>query len=999
MTTLNKYDFLNDPTGTMTAGAEGDVSPTGWVSGARTVQGGLPTPKAGEWTTTDWLNWVTSRIVNSTATNAARQLTMVADRQEIPLIYGEDRVGGMVLNIVPWSDPKYVCVQILWGYACDSMTGEPTYNDEPLPEPLHSFYTGYGANSVWSSFATQFQAVSGVAYTDTLAGWCVSYILLPVNKFTGSLRFEAILKGRRVYDPRDNTQTAGNSATWKWSDNPSVCDADFLKNFCGKTVDYGTVGVSGDYSTATHAANANDALVSSEKRRTLNVTFRGRENAKAIAETLRAYAGVFHVFGANGIKLVPDRPGNSVATYTHSSGQIASVRVSKKDTGNFPTESEVVYTNRTVTPWKDDSVFVAVDGVSQGTIPRRLTTVRMPGLNRYSQARREAWERLNRMRTSDLSVTMDVFDIGIQHEEGDIITANHPLWNANKLFRVGDCEPLPNNLWRLSCAEYQTAGYSDDASVGPTYPDTGFTDPSVAPATPTGLARSFGASGIEFTWNANPELTVTQYELRKGGANWSAASPMIGSLPTIVGGTTFVWPAQTAGTYTIRLKAITNVGVYSTTEQTLSVTINAPTVTTPTYVLSNENAILTWSLASTDLPIKFYRVRKAGVLVAEVNSDRYTALVDWSGDKTFTVAAVDIGGNEGATQSVVINISGPSAVQNFHATVVVNTVLFYWTAPSIKPLPIVRYEMRKGSTWDTAASIGDKAGDQTFTSFFEGDSATNTYWIRAVDSAGIAGTPVSLSLKVDAPSGFKLQNEWNSNFSGANTNLSGAVLEFGNLYLPITTGQTFQQHFQAGPYASPQAQITAGYEIYIEPSAASGYYREWFDAGSTVSSSFITVNQTGVWVDGSDGSISVKIEVDTVSTFNSGNLQTFNGVTQAFAANFRYIRVTVTASSTGSNDLYKLTTVNVKLALQTSLDSGKKVAANFSGSPPTCAVSFTKSFIDVEAITVTPLGTSQFTPVVEFTDSPNPTGFTVRIYNASGTQVSNDFTWTATGVL
>lgn len=36
-----------------------------------------------------------------------------------------------------------------------------------------------------------------------------------------------LIRGRRVYDPRDPSQSIGDAATWKWSNSPSLCAADF----------------------------------------------------------------------------------------------------------------------------------------------------------------------------------------------------------------------------------------------------------------------------------------------------------------------------------------------------------------------------------------------------------------------------------------------------------------------------------------------------------------------------------------------------------------------------------------------------------------------------------------------------------------------------------------------------------------------------------------------------------------------------------------------------
>jgi hypothetical protein len=1052
--------------------------------------------------------------------------------------------------------------QCLWGHACDGMPTEPSFNDKTIvldAAHAHVFYNGYGSHSVWSEFSSAFQAVSGVPYPDSLQGWAVSYIVIPVSEFTGSLKFEAVLRGRRVYDSRQDpannyllqsdgywansswtltanaiaapdgsvtatkiegkgiaaiyaqtltapgstltfsvytkvgagsaaaqrvfglynnttandiafveftyasgtitgqwgthsagatataipvgagwyrivmtfttgittghsincyagsagetlaagnywhiwgaqlrvgtyagglthtgaslgSQSSTNPATWTWSDNPSLCDSDFLANFCGKTVDWTSVS---------SAANANDELVSSEKRRTLNVTFRGRENAKAVAETLRAYSATFHVAGPNGIKLIPDRPGSPVAAYRHADGQIISVKVSKKDTGSLPTESEVVYTNRSSTPWRDDSVFVAVAGVGT-TVPRRLTSLKLPGVNRYSQAEREAYERLNKMRTSDMSVTVEVFDIGIQHEEGDIAIVNHPLWNLDKQFRVGNPEPLPNGAWRLSCAEYDPAGYSNTASVGPTYPDTGFTDPTLAPATPTGLTHTFGQNGVELSWNANPEFTVIGYELRVG-TSWETAGPLIGGLPTIVNGTTFIWPPKTAASYTIWIKAVSGIGRYSTTAASRAVTISVPVMNaTLTTSIEGGNYVLSWALSSSDFPISFFRVKKAGVEIAQLSANHYTAPVDWSGDKLFAVSAVDIAGNESSAASATLTINGPGEVASFSSNVMQNTVLFYWSPPAISPLPIASYEMKRGSPtddWNSAASIGSKSGDQTFTTYFEANAGTYRYFIRPVDTAGIAGPSVSLTQVVAGVSNFQLLDQWNHTaWDGTKT---GAVVWDGKLLLPVNATETFTDHF-SGAYSTPEGQINAGYPLYIEPTASSGSYEVDFDYGTTLTSAMVTFTYDETHV--GSPTFTPHLEKWTGSSWVA-----VGDVAQAVVSGFSKIRAKLTVSSSGGDDLVTLNSITLRLDVQTESDGGSDTFA--SGSYKT--VTFNKDFIDVSGITVTPLGTSstKVFAVVEFNDQPYPSGFNVYLYDTSGTLAYGDFSWTAVGVI
>ena len=66
------------------------------------------------------------------------------------------------------------------------------------------------------------------------------------------------VKGKKVFDPRDASQTFGNVSTYKWSDNPALCFLDYITNDeYGKGLPIAKVNTS----TFTTAANTADTLV------------------------------------------------------------------------------------------------------------------------------------------------------------------------------------------------------------------------------------------------------------------------------------------------------------------------------------------------------------------------------------------------------------------------------------------------------------------------------------------------------------------------------------------------------------------------------------------------------------------------------------------------------------------------------------------------------------------------------------------------------------------
>lgn len=101
----------------------------------------------------------------------------------------------------------------------------------------------------------------------------------------GPPNLSAVVRGRKIYDPRDPAHDIDDPATWSWSDNAALCVADFLRG-CPMLIADGVVvrpyGVQAadasiDWDSVVVAANICDELVSllgggNEKRYTCNGT-------------------------------------------------------------------------------------------------------------------------------------------------------------------------------------------------------------------------------------------------------------------------------------------------------------------------------------------------------------------------------------------------------------------------------------------------------------------------------------------------------------------------------------------------------------------------------------------------------------------------------------------------------------------------------------------------------------------------------------------------------
>lgn len=265
----------------------------------------------------------------------------------------------------------------------------------------------------------------------------------------------------------------------RFSDNPALCLADFLIN-----TSFGA-GRSVDYFSASSVAKDCDELVGTtvqEKRRTINLALDRVQPTQDWVDTLRTYASCWLVPLGPDLKFVADKALLTAKDYSHSSGNIAGLEsLTKRGVQNTPTVLTVVYRDTSSKPHRDARATVYADGVIAGTRPRRESTIPLNGVTRYSQAFREATERLNKLLLNDLSFDLEVFDDGIIIDVGDVVTVTHPVGLTAKPMRVMGLSGEYGD-YRLNLVEYDPAVYNTSVSEAPTFVDTTLPNPSSPPA-------------------------------------------------------------------------------------------------------------------------------------------------------------------------------------------------------------------------------------------------------------------------------------------------------------------------------------------------------------------------------------------------------------------------------------------------------------------------------------------------------------------------------------
>jgi len=476
-------------------------------------------------------------------------------------------------------------------------------------------------------------------------------------------------------------------------------------------------------------------------------------------------------FTTGNIEIIPD---GVVRHFTADDINNRGFRLNKKPNRSFPTQVQVEYTDQTGKNWPIVRQRASAPGVEEGTAPKRISKISLPGIHNASQAKRTAIERLNWF-LSDLECSLPVFDEGLEIQQGSIVAVTHPIGLAAKLFRVRKLTGQ-SGRWILDLTEYDPQIYSDAVIVDPTFPDTNLGDP-LNPPVVTGLVaveelyttkEGNTGSRVRVNWDLTNYPFVSQYRVEglvSGVIVWNtfvsineAISPGVEQL---VGGSPV--------TYDVNVYIYTgfSTGPVANTDVLIQGKLAAPS-NVPAFTsvrISADTVKLSWQTAI-DIDIWRYEVRQGTTAQNwDTASPGTLELVDGlnfvveglaaNTTHRFFVKAIDSVRNESVTEAFTdINLALPTPVVTLNGFEIGGEVRLNWTAPPADPF-VARYRIARVDfptpTTETTLDVVDTltfntkdvpAGDYTFRIYSQ-DGAGN-------ESATSADKVITVTLDTDA---------------------------------------------------------------------------------------------------------------------------------------------------------------------------------------------------------------------------------------------------------
>lgn len=472
---------------------------------------------------------------------------------------------------------------------------------------------------------------------------------------------------------------------------------------------------------------------------------------------------------------------------------------------------------------------------------------------------------------------------------------------------------------------------------------------------------------FKLNWSATMgSLPIASYELRHGTGAFTSATYIatMDSLNTS-------YPGTWSGNRTVQCRAKDIAGNVGPAGSVI-LTIIPPLTPTVTQTVVDNNVILKWNDCTQTMPMKGYEVRHApsGTAVASAESLGTllglftTAMEVTKGYYDYFVSATDSAGNTSPFGKVTAYVNQPPDYQvqldrdsdfngvNYEfsasgnpegwsvtgATQSVSGGVDVITSTGTDPVlvrsmgdmffygcehPVIYVKIRRiaGTGWqgdcyfstaghgysesykETTATVAPAIGETTILTY---DMTTLT--VGGADWMSNQITGIRFDFGATAADIFEIDYIRFVPWLGSNVLLQ----EDNTLILPVNTTETFQQHFDTRSWTTPQAQVTAGYPIVIQPSMTAAYYEEIIDYGATLPGTQIMVTYT---LDTYSGSVTPVITLSTKNLWTDTWTDSV-GTSSIYAVNFRYVKIRIDITAAGGDDVVVLRRLNTKLSLK-----------------------------------------------------------------------------------
>tara|TARA_R100001440_G_scaffold10909_2_gene19728 strand:+ start:1006 stop:4014 length:3009 start_codon:yes stop_codon:yes gene_type:complete len=931
----------------------------------------------------------------------------------ISVVYGTRKVGGNIVFLeTSGTDNQYLYMALvlsegeidsisslfvndnlvtLTGSLTDSTTREVASTDS-------NFFDGSSLIQVQAKLGADDQTACSVL--TPLSSWTTNHRLRGLaylalrftwnaDKFGSLPTVQAIIKGKKVYNPNlDSTVTGGSgshrkdtSSTWEYSDNPIYQLLDYLRNdrfgmgivnsyFDSNFADWQVAGDVCDTNITPFSGASQIDLMDSHT--VVDTSKKAIDNVKDFVRGSRAYLN----FTGGKYNILVESTGSASITLTEDN-IIGGITVQSKNKNSRYNRVVVSFINPDKNFQSDTAQFPPVDetGLASADQFANMQTadggLLLEGRFDFSmftspyQAQEMAEIILRRSRSSlDISLRADAtaLDLAI----GDIVNVTHatPSFSA-KPFRVQGMTINADHTVNLQCSEHQDSFYTFGTQQEvATIPDTTLPNPfSVQPPASITLddelveyADGIVITRLLITIGASPDQFVDNYEVQIKQTLDPNGNAVSDSFREIAVGKILEYQHLNVidgATYQVRVRAVNTIGSKSTfisTTRTIIGGVDAPSNVEDFAVElhGQDHLKLTWTppSANSDLDISFYEIRYQNVTTGAnwLNSTNLVRCPRRKCDNaivparvgSYLIKAVDKNGNTSAEATIIsTNISGIQAYQQISTfSEIPNTFTALDQMDTTFPLAVkIDASGDTVLTLDTVTDFDDTVGNF--------DSPTGDFELGGTDTTS------------------------NPNFNNSNRDAKGFYNFINSLSLP---------------------QI---YDGNVEPTItldAENPY-DLFDSGRGA----LFFDSAKAPFDGTEQIHAFhRVQIAT-STTSLADCTSFGDISQSATFKFKFAKFRLKLTNDDSQTSSNVKQIDIKLNMEERTFAENDLQTS-SGSK---TITYTNPFFSVPAIGVS--AQNMTTGDVFTISSKTVNGFTIAFTNSSGSAVDRTFDYIAKG--
>ena len=366
----------------------------------------------------------------------------------VPVVYGKNLVAGNIINQkIRGNNDNLMDLQVGISEGPIESIEEIKADDKTISAETR---LGYRNQSAWSKNDNN-QTFPFLAYYSKT---------LDANKLetSGAPTMTAIIKGRHV------RVWTGSRWVAKYSNNPVWCTLDFITN---KRFGFGVSDAFIDLETFKEAASYADQYVDGERRFELDFVIDAKSSALDILNEMLSTFRAFLIWSDGKLKLKIDKPDVATQSFIFSDneetdniiqGSFARSGSSRKERLR---EVVVEYTD------PDENFETIGARFIDNSVPgESMKTISLNGINRFSQAGREAryYQKKSKLSTQIISFVAGINSIEAEVGDKILVTHERPGW-TDKPFRITEILEDDEENMSITAIEYNEAIYTDDGLV------------------------------------------------------------------------------------------------------------------------------------------------------------------------------------------------------------------------------------------------------------------------------------------------------------------------------------------------------------------------------------------------------------------------------------------------------------------------------------------------------------------------------------------------------